>query len=58
MPADAASLARGKDIFEANCASCHGVSGKGDGPAAQALNPKPADLATMAPQHSPGDLAW
>lgn len=58
MVADAASLARGKQIFDTNCASCHGATGKGDGPAAQALNPKPAALAVMAPQHAPGDLAW
>ena len=57
VPADAASLARGKQIYDTNCASCHGGTGKGDGPAAQALNPKPADLAIMA-QHSAGDLAW
>jgi mono/diheme cytochrome c family protein len=34
----------GKTIFEANCASCHGAVGKGDGAAAAALNPKPRDL--------------
>lgn len=28
--------------FAAACASCHGSEGKGDGPAAVALNPKPA----------------
>ncbi|MGE5304267.1 MAG: c-type cytochrome [Alphaproteobacteria bacterium] len=27
------------------CASCHGANGKGDGPAAAALNPKPKDFA-------------
>ena len=58
VPADAASFARGKRIYDTSCASCHGSAGKGDGPAAQALNPKPADLAVMAPQHPPGDLAW
>ena len=56
--ADKASIARGKKVYAANCASCHGPRGKGDGPAGQALKPKPADLATMAPQHPPGDLAW
>lgn len=55
---DKASIARGKKIYAANCASCHGASGKGDGPAGKALNPKPADLAAMAPQHPAGDLAW
>src|SRR5262245_1771174 len=28
------------------CASCHGVNGKGDGPAAAALTPPPTDLTT------------
>jgi cytochrome c553 len=27
------------------CASCHGATGKGNGPAATALNPKPKDFA-------------
>ena len=38
-----ALIAKGKSIFEVNCASCHGTNGKGDGPAASALNPKPRD---------------
>lgn len=35
---------RGQQLFAQNCATCHGTSGKGDGPAAAALNPKPQDL--------------
>lgn len=35
---------RGKSLFGTHCASCHGPMGKGDGPAAAALNPKPKDL--------------
>ena len=42
--AQAADLAKGKSIFTGYCASCHGQTGKGDGPAAAALNPKPKDL--------------
>jgi mono/diheme cytochrome c family protein len=33
----------GKAKYEANCVGCHGASGKGDGAAAAALNPKPQD---------------
>lgn len=30
-----------KEIFAQRCSTCHGQDGKGDGPAAAALNPKP-----------------
>lgn len=36
-----ALIAKGKTLFAVNCASCHGVDGYGNGPAAAALNPKP-----------------
>lgn len=29
-------------LYQQNCATCHGVSGAGDGPVGVALNPKPA----------------
>jgi len=58
VPANAASIERGKKLFEANCATCHGKTGRGDGPGAAALNPKPADLKAMAGNHSDGDYAW
>lgn len=31
------------NIFQLRCAICHGESGKGDGPGAASLNPKPRD---------------
>ena len=40
--------AKGKTIYENNCAACHGPEGKGDGVAAQALDPKPRDLSDAA----------
>lgn len=58
VKANNASRARGKKLFAANCASCHGASARGDGSAGAALNPRPADLTAMAGQHPDGDFAW
>lgn len=38
-------LARGRAGYEANCASCHGLDGLGDGAGAASLRPRPASLA-------------
>jgi len=38
----------GKDLFVQYCASCHGEDGKGNGPAAEALKNKPADLTKIS----------
>lgn len=38
-------VSRGRTLYAANCASCHGARGTGDGPAAAALVPRPANLA-------------
>jgi mono/diheme cytochrome c family protein len=51
-----ADIAAGQQIFATNCATCHGSEGKGDGPAASALNPKPTDLAEGPYKHG-GDFA-
>ena len=44
----AGDAAAGKAIYDGKgaCASCHGLTGSGDGAAAAALNPKPADFTT------------
>lgn len=34
----------GKAPYQMHCASCHGASAAGDGPAARAFNPPPTDL--------------
>ena len=41
---DQAMIARGKEIYAANCAVCHGEHGDGKGPAGQALPLKPSDF--------------
>lgn len=38
----------GKLEYESKCASCHGLKGKGDGPAAQSRKIRPADLSKLA----------
>lgn len=37
----------GKTNFDSYCAACHGMKGKGDGPAAPALKVPPADLTRL-----------
>ena len=38
----------GEFEYETSCASCHGVTGKGDGPMAQHLVARPSDLTILA----------
>jgi len=45
VPSRTPSLARGAEIWQQQCSSCHGLVGGGDGPAAIGLTPKPAVLA-------------
>jgi mono/diheme cytochrome c family protein len=41
-------LLDGEGLFQGYCASCHGRTGKGEGPAAQALKTRTADLTLLA----------
>ena len=45
----------GATIYQERCASCHGVTGKGDGAGAAILNPKPRDHTDKAWQASVTD---
>lgn len=44
LPTVPAAMQLGQQLYEANCAACHGAEGKGDGPAAVYLNPKPRNF--------------
>ena len=39
-----ADAAAGKAPYDTNCMSCHGPTGKGDGPVGSVLNPPPRDF--------------
>jgi len=48
----ASDVARGRALFAANCAGCHGAAGPGDGPGADTLRPRPADLSQHTYTHA------
>ena len=59
VPYHASSIAAGALAYREHCASCHGPSGAGNGPAGAALSPPPSDLrAHHAALHTAGDLFW
>ncbi len=50
--ADESKAAEGARLYQQNCASCHGATGKGDGPVAERLKTAPQSLATLARRHA------
>src|SRR3989442_1165775 len=48
LRADDAMVREGEGIYAAQCASCHGPTGGGDGPLAQPLSVRPPALAALA----------
>ncbi|HMW06336.1 MAG TPA: cytochrome c [Leptospiraceae bacterium] len=48
-------VAKGKEAFDINCASCHGATGAGDGVAAASLNPKPRNYKAPASEWKNGN---
>jgi mono/diheme cytochrome c family protein len=59
LASDSNAIGQGEKIAKTNCVSCHGAKGKGDGAAAVALNPKPADWTSQKVQaESDGEIFW
>ena len=48
VPVKQTNAASGQEMFNSYCAACHGVDGKGAGPAASALKVTPTDLSGLA----------
>ncbi len=59
VPADEKSITLGKKIYIRECLSCHGVTGKGDGPAAKDLERPVGNLQdSHFQEHTDGALFW
>ncbi len=58
IAADDDSLARGAEIYTANCAVCHGDGGMGDGPAGVGLDPAPVPIAHTSQMLGDNYLFW
>jgi hypothetical protein len=60
LPMTAETVKSGERLYQQNCASCHGVSGLGNGPAGRTLNPPPSNIAalTKMPMATDGYLYW
>ncbi len=56
FPLNQDSVDMGLATYTASCSTCHGDTGRGDGPAGLALNPPPADLAIHVPLHTDDEL--
>lgn len=58
LTADEPTVALGQRLYLTNCATCHGPTGQGDGPAGVALNPRPGNFTQhMLPgKHTDGQV--
>ena len=52
VPVKQTSPASGVEMYKSYCAVCHGVDGKGNGPAASALKVPPTDLTTLSTKNN------
>ena len=55
VPSTPKSIADGATVYNRSCASCHGRTGAGDGPAAKQLNPPPSNLVDAEWKHGTSD---
>ncbi len=55
---DNPDVENGAQIYKEYCAQCHGAEGKGDGPAASSLEPKPAVHANIPFENIPLDYLY
>jgi len=51
----ASAVAEAKSIYSTRCATCHGATGRGDGPGSTNLDPKPRDYSNAEWQKSVTD---
>ena len=58
IAASAESVARGRLIFLANCATCHGDDGSGQGPQAAGMLPAPGAIGAVVPRMSDAQLQY
>jgi mono/diheme cytochrome c family protein len=59
LAGNANAIAAGQKLYNANCLTCHGSGGRGDGPGAAALEKRPADLvARIKSGETDGSLFW
>jgi high-affinity iron transporter len=51
MPRRAPDVAAGRELFARDCASCHGLAGRGNGVGARGMDPAPPAIGTVAAMH-------
>lgn len=51
IPVNRTTPTDGKQMYQSYCAPCHGVDGRGNGPAASAMKTQPTDLTQLAKMH-------
>lgn len=58
VPDQVTSVDRGYNLYQANCAACHGVDSNGGGPLAGTTQVQPPSLKAHLSQHTDGDLFY